>query len=189
MRITKTDKKDNQVFLSYDCEFSMVEDGYTMEVVPTFGDTYLLSVCMMDAVEEEQRCGEYWILMPPDASTTILDKTDPRHQVLLLVDKNEYEKKNELVLYVPTSHVLMHDADMLGIQLLTYHRSHQFLLIDEVGPKLNILFLALSSVWLGLFHVKSCCNCSVMIPPVSTPTLRRPAGTTNPRAPSFTPRT
>ena len=125
VRITKTDKKDNQVFLSYDCEFSMVEDGYSMEVVPTFGDTYLLSVCMMDVVEESQRCGEYWILIPPDASTTILDKNDPQHQVLLLVDKNEYDKKNELVLYVPTSHVLMHHADMLGIQLLTYHRSAQ----------------------------------------------------------------
>ena len=47
MRITKTDKKDNQVFLSYDCEFSLVEDGFTGELIPTFGDTYLLSVCMM----------------------------------------------------------------------------------------------------------------------------------------------
>ena len=169
MRITKTDKKDNQVFLSYDCELSMVEDGYTMEVVPTFGDTYLLSVCMMDTVEDLQRCGEYWILIPPDATTTILDKTDPRHQVLLLVDKNEYEKKNELVVYVPTSHVLMHDADMLGIQLLTYHRFHQFPSIDKVLLKVY--------------------SCSALTPLVSTPTPRSPAGTTNPRAPSFTPRT
>ena len=120
-RITKTDKKDNQVFLSYDCEFSMVEDGFTGEVVPTFGDTYLLSVCMMDYGGEEQRCGEYWIMMPPD-SKTIMDKNHPQHQVLLLVDKNEYDRNNELIVYVPTSHVLMHDADMLGIQLLTYYR-------------------------------------------------------------------
>ena len=40
----------------------------------------------------------------------------------LLVDKNEYDRNNELIVYVPTSHVLMHDADMLGIQLLTYYR-------------------------------------------------------------------
>ena len=165
MRITKTDKKDNQVFLSYDCEFSMVEDGYTMEVVPTFGDTYLLSVCMMDVVEESQRCGEYWILIPPDASTTILDKNDPQHQVLLLVDKNEYDKKNELVLYVPTSHVLMHHADMLGIQLLTYHRSVHW----------NCFLFKLDV-------------CSVMTLLVVTPTLTRPVGIINLRVPSFTPR-
>ena len=51
-----------------------------------------------------------------------MDKSHPQHQVLLLVDKNEYDRNNELIVYVPTSHVLMHDADMLGIQLLTYHR-------------------------------------------------------------------
>ena len=60
-------------------------------------------------------------MMPPD-SKTIMDKNHPQHQVLLLVDKNEYDRNNELIVYVPTSHVLMHDADMLGIQLLTYYR-------------------------------------------------------------------
>ena len=42
-------------------------------------------------------------------------------KVLLLVDKQEYDTNNEVVVYVPTSHVLMHDADMLGLQLLTYY--------------------------------------------------------------------
>ena len=37
VRITKTDKKDNQVFLSFDCEFSMIEDGFTGEIVPSSG--------------------------------------------------------------------------------------------------------------------------------------------------------
>ena len=94
MRITKTDKKNNQVFLSYDCEYSMVQDGFTGEVIPTFGDTYLLSVCMMEG-GGEQRCGEFWILMPPDTKT-IMDVNHPQHQVRLLVDKNEYDNRNEL---------------------------------------------------------------------------------------------
>ena len=34
------------MFLSYDCEFSMTEDGWTGEVVSSSGDTYLLSVCL-----------------------------------------------------------------------------------------------------------------------------------------------
>ena len=121
VRITKTDKKDNQVFLSYDCEYSMVKDGFNGDIVSASGDTILLSVCMMDAGGLNQKCGEYWILMPRMGGSTVLEKTRPDHQVLLLVDKQEYDEHNELIVYVPTSHVLLHDADMLGLQVLTYH--------------------------------------------------------------------
>ena len=99
----------------------MIQDGFTGDIVNSSGDTYLLSVCLMDTGGEHQRCGEYWILIPSLDQETILDKKHPQHQVLLLVDKQEYDTNNELVVYVPTSHVLLHDADMLGLQLLTYH--------------------------------------------------------------------
>ena len=42
-------------------------------------------------------------------------------QVLLLIDKQAYDTQNEVVVYVPTSHVLLHDADMLGLQVTTIH--------------------------------------------------------------------
>ena len=42
-------------------------------------------------------------------------------QVLLLIDKQAYDTQNEVVVYVPTSHVLLHDADMLGLQVITLH--------------------------------------------------------------------
>ena len=60
VRIKKTDKQDNQVsessvvitkcqiieclqvFLSFDCEYSMIQDGFTGEIVNSSGDTYLL---------------------------------------------------------------------------------------------------------------------------------------------------
>lgn len=44
-----------------------------------------------------------------------------RAQVLLLIDKQAYDTQNEVVVYVPTSHVLLHDADMLGLQVTTIH--------------------------------------------------------------------
>ena len=42
-------------------------------------------------------------------------------QVLLLIDKQAYDTQNEVVVYVPTSHVLLHDADMLGLQVTSSH--------------------------------------------------------------------
>ena len=42
-------------------------------------------------------------------------------QVLLLIDKQAYDTQNEVVVYVPTSHVLLHDADMLGLQVTMIH--------------------------------------------------------------------
>ena len=93
----------------------------------------------MDAGGEHQRCGEYWLLIPSLDQETILDKKHPQHQVLLLMDKQEYDTNNEVVVYVPTSHVLLHDADMLGLQLLTYHgevrrtKCYIFLINDEIS--------------------------------------------------------
>lgn len=111
----------------------MVGDGDMREVVDGSGDTYLLSMCMtrMEEVEGEeemvQLCGEYWFLVPPVSA--VLDKTRPDHQVLLLVDKEQYDTQNEVVVYIPTSHVLLHEADMLSVQLLhdsnaTVHADH-----------------------------------------------------------------
>ena len=68
--------------------------------------------------DQPQLCGEYWFLVP-DADS-VLDNKRPDHQVLLLVDKEEYDTNSEVIVYVPTSHVLVHDADMLSVQLLTY---------------------------------------------------------------------
>ena len=34
-------------------------------------------------------------------------------QVLLLVDKEQYNTQSEVIVYIPTSHVLLHDAEML----------------------------------------------------------------------------
>ena len=97
----------------------------------------------MDAGGEHQRCGEYWLLIPSLDQETILDKKHPQHQVLLLMDKQEYDTNNEVVVYVPTSHVLLHDADMLGLQLLTYHgevrrtKCYIFLINDEMFDSYN----------------------------------------------------
>ena len=97
------------------------------------GDTYLLSVCLMDTGGENQKCGEFWMVIPEIRPETVLDKNLPQHQVLLLVDKQEYDTNNEVVVYVPTSHVLEHDADMLGMQLLTYHSDDP----DDLHPYAN----------------------------------------------------
>ena len=90
----------------------------------------MFSVCMTKT-GEARVCGEFWFLVPPANSS--LDKRDKDHRVLLLVDKEEYDTKSEVIVYVPTSHVLLHQvfndltmletsslvqADMLSIQLL-----------------------------------------------------------------------
>ena len=40
------------------------------------------------------------------------------NKVLLLVDEFEYNQNSHVVLFVPTTHVLIHHADMLSVQLL-----------------------------------------------------------------------
>jgi len=114
VRLVKSDKKNNQAFLSYSCEAAIVTDSTGLAEAAA-GDTYLLSMCMINT-GEPQLCGEYWFLVPP--ATAQLDKHKSDHQVLLLVDKEEYDSKSEVIIYIPTSHVLLHDADMLSIQLL-----------------------------------------------------------------------
>ena len=114
VRLIKEDKKDNQAFLSYDCETAMVIDSNGVAEAAA-GDTYLLSMCMTNTMEP-QICGEYWFFVPDTDS--VLDKKRPDHQVLLLVDKEEYDTNSEVIIFIPTSHVLLHDADMLSIQLL-----------------------------------------------------------------------
>ena len=39
--------------------------------------------------------------------------TKTPRQVLLLVDKEQYNTQSEVIVYIPTSHVLLHDAEML----------------------------------------------------------------------------
>ena len=68
---------------------------------------YIFSVCMTKTGEARE-CGEFWFLVPPANSS--LDKRDPDHRVLLLVDKEEYDTKSEVIVYVPTSHVLLHQV-------------------------------------------------------------------------------
>ena len=103
------------------------------EIQDGSGFTYLLSMCMTrtsdDSQEEEslQICGEYWFLVPP--VTAVLDTSRPDHQVLLLVDKEKYDFQNEVIVYIPTSHVLLHEADMLSLQLLHDSDDHD----DEVN--------------------------------------------------------
>ena len=36
----------------------------------------------------------------------------------MLVDKVAYDQNSEVILYIPSSHVIKHDADMLSVQLL-----------------------------------------------------------------------
>ena len=107
---------DNQAFLSYDCEVAIVSDLLDTEIIDGAGDTYLLSMCMTIGEDQPQMCGEYWFLIP--SSSSVLDKRRPDHQVLLLVDKEQYNTQSEVIVYIPTSHVLLHDADMLSLQLL-----------------------------------------------------------------------
>lgn len=76
VRVSKTDRKDNTAFLSYDCE--LVDEAAE-------GDTHLLSVCLRGGPGEPQQCGEFWFLPPP--VWAVLDKARPDHQVVLLVDK------------------------------------------------------------------------------------------------------
>ena len=114
VRLVKSDKKDNQAFFSYDCETAMVIDSSGVAAAAA-GDTYVLSMCMTNTMEP-QLCGEYWFLVPH--ADAVLDKKRPDHQVLLLVDKEEYDTNSEVIVYIPTSHVLLHNADMLSIQLL-----------------------------------------------------------------------
>ena len=93
------------------------------------GDTHLLSMCMTRGEDMPRMCGEFWFLVPPVSS--VLDKQKPDHQVnifsirssliindnpdqvLLLVDKEQYNTQSEVIVYIPTSHVLLHDAEML----------------------------------------------------------------------------
>ena len=114
VRISKSDKKNNQAFLSYDCELALVADSSGTSLAAS-GDTYLLSMCMTNSMEP-QLCGEFWFLVPPP--NAVLDTKRPNHQVLLLVDKEQYDMNSEVIIYIPTSHVLIHEADMLSIQLL-----------------------------------------------------------------------
>ena len=65
------------------------------------------SVCMTNT-DEARECGEFWFLVPPANSS--LDKALEDHVVLLLVDKQEYDTKSEVIVYVPTSHVLLHQV-------------------------------------------------------------------------------
>ena len=62
----------------------------------------------MTKTGEARECGEFWFLVPPANSS--LDKRDKDHRVLLLVDKEEYDTKSEVIVYVPTSHVLLHQV-------------------------------------------------------------------------------
>ena len=62
----------------------------------------------MTKTGEARVCGEFWFLVPPANSS--LDKRDKDHRVLLLVDKEEYDTKSEVIVYVPTSHVLLHQV-------------------------------------------------------------------------------
>ena len=62
----------------------------------------------MTKTGEARECGEFWFLVPPANSS--LDKRDQDHRVLLLVDKEEYDTNSEVIVYVPTSHVLLHQA-------------------------------------------------------------------------------
>ena len=41
-----------------------------------------------------QVCGEYWFLVPPVSA--VLDRAVPDHQLLLLVDKEQYDTKSEV---------------------------------------------------------------------------------------------
>ena len=89
------------------------EDGVE---IATEGDTYLLSVCMVN-MGEEQRCGEFWFLIPPTNVT--LDKSQPHHQVLLLLDKEEDYRNSEVIVYVPTSHILHHQVILSSVRQRT----------------------------------------------------------------------
>ena len=70
-------------------------------------DNFFFSVCMTKTGEARE-CGEFWFLVPPANSS--LDKRDKDHRVLLLVDKEEYDTNSEVIVYVPTSHVLLHQV-------------------------------------------------------------------------------
>ena len=120
---------DNQAFLSYDCEVAVVSDSLDTEIIDGAGDTYLLSMCMTIAEDQPQMCGEYWFLIP--SLSSVLDESRPDHQVLLLVDKEQYNTQSEVIVYIPTSHVLLHDADMLSLQLL--HDSDEATVEAEYG--------------------------------------------------------
>ena len=80
---TRDTSPERGTFLSYDCEVAVVGEGE--EVKDGAGDTYLLSMCMRSSPLAPQQCGEYWLLVPP--ANSVLDKTRPDHQVILLVDK------------------------------------------------------------------------------------------------------
>ena len=76
---------------------------------------YIFSVCMTKT-GEARVCGEFWFLVPPANSS--LDKRDADHRVLLLVDKEEYDTKSEVIVYVPTSHVLLHQVLLDNLSML-----------------------------------------------------------------------
>ena len=85
--------------------------------------------------------------------------------MILLIDKEEYDTNSEVIVYVPTSHVLVHEADMLSVQLLTYFR--------QAGTYIEII------ITVGLVRTQMTWFLSLM----------SPAGITRPPAPSSTPRT
>ena len=70
----------------------------------------------MTKTGEARECGEFWFLVPPANSS--LDKRDKDHRVLLLVDKEEYDTNSEVIVYVPTSHVLLHQVVIMIINYM-----------------------------------------------------------------------
>ena len=78
-------------------------------------DNFFFSVCMTKTGEARE-CGEFWFLVPPANSS--LDKRDKDHRVLLLVDKEEYDTNSEVIVYVPTSHVLLHQVVIMIVNYM-----------------------------------------------------------------------
>ena len=93
-------------------------------------------------------------------------------QVLLLIDKQAYDTQNEVVVYVPTSHVTGHQADMLSIQLL-HDRFGNFLFLPPHSLPPTYLVLLARCLSLGR----------------RGNTESRAVGTGGPRPGSSTPRT
>ncbi|XP_023320656.1 uncharacterized protein LOC111695520 [Eurytemora carolleeae] len=130
---------DNLSFLTYDCEVGFYISGKDDQKswIETSGDDYLLSVCADGS--SGTVCGEYTFQVP---SPLHLNKTDDP-PVIVLLDKQEFENKDKIVIYVPTSQKA--DTFSVSVLLVSDNQSSTVVSTQEnpippgAGPVLKIL--------------------------------------------------
>jgi len=92
----------NSVYISYDCEIGFYISKQNSMSVETTGHSYELSICSLEDIQKDTEvCGEYIFQLPPPKK---VNSSLENHQVVLLIDKQEYSYNDRIVMYIPTTH-------------------------------------------------------------------------------------